>query len=75
MITTPKEENSGLYIVRKDDPSYKNGYCTPAEATKELILIKDGVKMVLNGLEMAQLYNSIRPQGTAPKMGYFGKVK
>jgi len=55
-------------LIHQKEIDYNGGYASPAESCKKLILHKDGVTLELDGKELAQLYNAIRPAGTAPKM-------
>jgi hypothetical protein len=57
-----------VLLVQKE-VTWNGGYASPAMACKELIIEKNGVVLKLDGSELAQLYNAIRPVGTAPKMG------
>jgi hypothetical protein len=44
------------------------GYCSPAQSCKALVIEKDGITITLDGSELAELYNLIKPVGTAPTM-------
>lgn len=56
-------------MIRKAGLDKTNGgYHSPANACKALVIEKDGVTLTLDGSELAQLYNFIKPEGTAPSM-------
>ena len=62
-----------VYIIQKTEKEYaipNGGYHTLAESVKEegLVIEKNGVQIRLTGKELAQLYNTIRPVGSAPRM-------
>jgi hypothetical protein len=44
------------------------GYASTAESCEVLTIEKDGVDIRLNGNDVAELYNFLRPVGTAPRM-------
>ena len=55
-------------IQKKGLDKVNGGYHSPAQACELLVIEKDGVTLNLDGSELAQLYNFIKPAGTAPTM-------
>ena|ERR1035437_7725590 len=72
-------DNSTILVIKSDGTLLRSSWCkvngiivggyhTPAEFCKELVISKDGVTLKLNGSELSQIYNLIRPNGTSPRM-------